>query len=183
MASVKVEGLPELLRKIGRIENPKKQKATFRSVLGAGATVVRKNMRSAVKSSQSRDASGSTLDAVDTKVKIYKDGNAFAIIGVRRGTRGTYYIRTGGGGTRKHLPSKTFHLFDAGTKQHVQPDAHRFVNVNGARVLIPVGARTHPGSDAANIIRKSVMRSRTTAPAAMAKRYRKRILVEAKKRA
>ena len=182
MASVKVEGLPELLRKIGRIENPKKQKATLRSVLGAGATVVRKNMRAAVKSSQSRDASGSTLDAVDTKVKIYKDGNAFAIIGVRRGARGTYHIQTLGR-PKEHQPSKTFHLFDEGTQAHIQPRAHRLVNINGSRVLIPVGPRTHLGSKAANIRRQTVARSRTTAPVAMAKRYRKRILAEAKKRA
>jgi hypothetical protein len=174
LVAVRVTGIPQLIDKLGRIEDPKRNRAAIRSTVQAGATVVRKNMRSVIRSSVN-ERTGALYDATDSKVRVYSSGNVVAIVGVRRGRRATYSSLDG----RRVVPARYFHLVDQGTRSHIQPNAHRFVLIRGRRVLVPVGPRRHPGARAANIRDKAAMRSRSSAPAAMAKRYRKRVLAEA----
>jgi len=171
-ASVTVTGIAELQNKLGRIEDPKRNKAAIRSTVGAGATVIRKALRAEMRS---HNRTGSAFDAINWKVKIYPSGNILAVIGVRRGHSGVYYSRSG----KKIVPANYWHLLNEGTRPHMQPKAHRLISVNGRRVLAPVGPQVHPGSRPANIRSKAIAKSRVAANAAMAKRYQKRVLAEA----
>lgn len=167
-------GIAELQAKLGRIEDPKRNKAAIRSTVGAGSTVIRKALRAEMRS---HNRSGSAFDSINWKVKIYPSGAVVAVIGVRRGHSGVYYSAGG----KRIVPANYWHLLNEGTKPHMQPNAHRVVTVNGRRALVPVGPRRHPGSRPANIRARAIARSRVAANAAMAKRYQKRVLAEAKR--
>lgn len=174
MANVRVTGLAEILEKLRRIEDPRRNKRILRSVWQAGATVLKKNMKAVVKSNVTQ-RTGSLLNSIDTKVKIYRSGNIIALVGPRRGARATYYSLNG----KVIKPNLYFHLVDQGTKPHLQPNAHRLINVNGRPILVPVGPQRHPGARAANVRNKTTARSTQTVPAAMAKRANKLVIAEA----
>lgn len=173
---IRVIGIDALQKKLGRIQDPKRNKAAIRATVTAGMTVLRKEMKSLLKA---HFRTGSLDDAVRSKVKVFSSGVVFGVVGPQRGAGLSYHSARWG----TIIPIKYWHLLDRGTKPHVVPDAHRAVTVNGRRVLVNVGPKMHPGSRAARIQERTAMRGRSRANAAMVKRYRQRLLKEATRNA
>lgn len=132
---VKIDGLKPFLRRLRKIEKPRRRASILKQALNAGMAPIKTAMRRQIRG-QRLTRKGHMLKAVASKVKEYPvSGNAILMAGMRD-------KKTDDG----ENPAKYFHLVDLGTHAHVQPSRPVLVYSIPDWRMVPGGFYVHPGA-------------------------------------
>ena len=158
-STVEIEGLNRSVRRLRRY-TPREQRKILRASMRSSTNPIKTALRRQIRSKAVRF--GHLLKAVVSKVKVYSNtGNVVLLVGVRDRRIGGVFN-----------PGKYFHLVDAGTRSHFQPNAYR--PIGGRLVKIPGGAQ-HPGSRARDMRRPAANQGGPKTQTAFLKQFERQL--------